>query len=59
MKRFFANLWAILGALIIMPLTVGLIVFIYIVKFLRGFSFKDPFHNSRQHPLNSPEAPRG
>ena len=26
---------------------------------LTGEAAIDPFHNSRQHPLNSPEAPRG
>lgn len=59
MKKFIARLLAVLGGIIIMPVTVLLIFFIYMVKFFRYFSFKDPFHNSRQHPLNSPEAPRG
>ena len=59
MKTFLKRLIAVLGAIVIMPVTVALIILIYIVKWFRWFSFKDPFHNSRQHPLNSPEAPRG
>ena len=29
------------------------------IAILAEKSYKDPFHNSRQHPLNSPMAPRG
>ena len=60
MRDFFAKVPAlVIGVVFIMPATVVLIVVIYIVKFFRGYNIKDPFHNSRQHPLNSPEAPRG
>lgn len=59
MKKFLNCLIAILGAAVIMPVTGVLIGLIYIVKFFRRCTFKDPFRNSRQHPLNSPDAPRG
>ncbi len=59
MKKFFNYAIAVAGGLIVMPVTIVLIVSLYIAKLLRRVTFKDPFHNSRQHPLNSPEAPRG
>ncbi|MBI5150253.1 MAG: hypothetical protein HZA28_05745 [Candidatus Omnitrophica bacterium] len=45
MKNFFNRLVAVLGAVIIMPATVCLIVVIYTVKFFRKFIFK-PSHHS-------------
>ena len=51
---------AVAGATIVVMLgTALLIVIFYIAKLFRKLKVKDPFHNSRQHPLNSPEAPRG
>lgn len=43
----------------IMLAAVVLIIVFYFAKLFHKLNFKDPFHNSRQHPLNSPEAPRG
>lgn len=54
-------LW--LGSFVIMFLAAVFLMFIFIGKFINGTFFKtrgrDPFHDSRQHPLNDPNAPRG
>ncbi|OGX39382.1 MAG: hypothetical protein A3D87_08900 [Omnitrophica WOR_2 bacterium RIFCSPHIGHO2_02_FULL_50_17] len=47
------------ASVIIMAMAAALIVVVHIAKFLKRIIFRDPFHDSRRHPLNSPEAPRG
>ena len=59
MKKFFLRIWVAMATVLVMIGTVLLIAIFYIAKFFHKFNFRDPFHNSRQHPLNSPEAPRG
>ncbi len=55
--------WVWLGSFIIMIMAAIFIVFVHIYKFINsavsGGKMKDPFHDSRKHPLNDPNAPRG
>jgi hypothetical protein len=59
MGSFLTKLAISCASVIIMAMAAALIVVVHIAKFLKRIVFRDPFHNSRQHPLNSPEAPRG
>ncbi|MBI5200357.1 MAG: hypothetical protein HY925_02120 [Elusimicrobia bacterium] len=43
----------------IMAGTVLAIALVHLVKRFRSLSGRDPFHDSRRHPLNDPGAPRG
>jgi len=49
----------LLATVVIMFMAGSLIIVVHIAKLFRRFSFRDPFRNSREHPLNSPEASRG
>ncbi len=49
----------LVGLLFIAPSALILVVAVHVVKFFHSIRLRDPFHNSRQHPLNSPNAPRG
>lgn len=59
MTIFFARFITVLGALIIVPLTVILVALVCVLKFFKGINLKDPFYDSRRHPLGSPGASRG
>ncbi len=66
MKIFFYKLWvrifAVTGSIVIMTGTSILIVILFLLSlFNKGKqgNEKDPFHDSRCHPLNDPDAPRG
>ncbi len=65
MHKLFTKAWIIIGPFVIIFATSILIVFVHITNFLnrRFFSgsgnIKDPFHDSRRHPLSDQGAPRG
>lgn len=63
MNKFLMRIWIVFGSFVIMVGVSILIIFVYIAKFLNKHFFsgnmRDPFHDSRQHPINDPNAPRG
>lgn len=59
MKRAWNYIWISCATIIIMLMAAILIVVVHVVKFFVRLRVRDPFHDSRRHPLNSPEAPRG
>jgi len=48
-----------LGSLVMMLMAGSLLLVVYLVKLFRKVEFRDRFHDSRRHPLNSPSALRG
>ena len=72
-RGFLFRVWLFLvGVFFIAPSAIALIAIVAVVKFFHkkglqnvsagltyNHSLSDPFHNSRQHPLNDPGAPRG
>ena len=59
MKKIFLKICLGVSTLFIMLGTIFLILVFYVAKFFRKINWRDPFHDSRRHPLNSPGAPRG
>ncbi len=70
MKQFLIKIFGFLGSILLWFGLGALAFIIYVLKMLgiKKYLFnqkhgdkkkKDPFHNSRQHPLNDPDAPRG
>ena len=57
-----AKVWIPVATVFVMLAACLAIAAIHLVKLLRSslaLKARDPFHNSRQHPLNSAAAPRG
>lgn len=63
MKKLFIKAVMVLGSLMIMIVLSIMVVFVHLANFVNLKIFNrrriDPFHDSRRHPLNDPDAPRG
>lgn len=65
MKKLLMKTWIAVGSFIIIIVVSILIVFVHVANFLNRRFFsgdsntKDPFHDSRRHPLSDQGAPRG
>lgn len=66
MNNLFLKIWITLGSFILMVAVIFLIIIVHFAKFINRFFINDsdnktsdPFHDSRRHPINDPNAPRG
>ncbi|MFA5087756.1 MAG: hypothetical protein WC552_01835 [Candidatus Omnitrophota bacterium] len=59
MKKILIMALIALGSLVMMLMAGSLLLVVYLVKLFRKVEFRDRFHDSRRHPLNSPSALRG
>lgn len=60
MTSLIRNLVASIGSIVIFFMALIMSMIIKFIKTFRSIKYKkDPFHNSRAHPLNDADAPRG
>ncbi len=59
MKKLLLKICIAISTVFVMLGTIILIVIFHVAQFFRKLRIRDPFHDSRRHPLNSPGAPRG